>query len=185
MWLIFASCVSLSGTPEPKVEPMDNCDQAWSQLEQRDWEQWQGLPETCTWDGLTSRFTPKYEGTISGHLGTARAPATRQDLLVDGFARPVRAWARDGTVVFVEVDATDADQSLPTRLGEPGGTLDYYFITTKHEGGALVYPDKGLALLSNADRSSVIKVLLFSSTTLEAYDTSLHHPVDPVRRLKR
>jgi hypothetical protein len=164
---------------------MESCDQAWSQLEQRDWERWHGLPERCTWDGLTSTFTPKFEGTIGGHLGTTRTPAARQDLVVEGFARPVRAWERDGAVVFVEVDATEADQSLPERLGEPGGALDYYFMTTKHEGGALVYPDKGLALLSNADRSTVIKILLFSSTSLEAYDASVHHPVEPARRLKR
>ena len=41
-------------------------------------------------DGLTSTFTPKFEGTIGGHLGTTRTPAARQDLL----APPRRAAQR-------------------------------------------------------------------------------------------
>jgi len=164
---------------------MQTCEQTWDQIEKRDWEGWKGLPADCLWADATARFTPKYEGTIGFHMGTARTAAAHQELLVEGFARPLRAWERGTKVVLVEVDATEKDQDLPARLGEPGGTMDYYFMTTKLEGGALVYPDRGLALLSNEERSSVTKIFLFTPTSLDSYGDSLHHPVEPARRMRR
>ena len=161
------------------------CSPALSQIEQRAWEGWRGLPSECTWDIVTERFSPKFEGTVAFHLGTSREPASHQELTVEGFARPVRTWERDQQVVLIEVDATDSDQDLPVRLGPPTGTLDYYFMTSKIEGGALVFPDKGIAVLTNADHTTVLKILLFSPTSLEHYTESLHHPVDPARRLRR
>lgn len=186
LWLLLLACASMGRAPEPETEKtMQTCEDAWSQLEKRDWTGWSGLPAGCRWDEITARFAPKYEGTRDHYLGTARAAAVNQELLVTGFARPVKAWARDGNVVLVAVDATEADQSLPEQLGEPEGTLDWYFMTTKHSNGALVYADKGVALLANADRSTVLRIYLFSPMSLEDYASTLHHPINAARRLKR
>ncbi len=162
------------------------CEKALALIENRDWKAWRGLPASCSMAELAARYPQLSAGSGRANLGSDVVPAEFKTLQLAGHGKPLRVWYREGAVVEIELEYPEIEggfSTLSAIFGEPAATLDYYQRTVRYDKSAFVYPDRGIAVLYNPSRSAVIRIYLFAPTTLDAYERSLHHPVEPARRL--
>lgn len=173
--------------PQRNEERMDTtCDEALARVESRDWKAWTGLPAGCPVAELAARYPQLSQGSGRANLGEDVVPAGFRTLQLEGYRKPLRVWHRDGAVVQIDIEYPEIDDAFATfsaAFGAPAAELDYYQRTVRYEKSAFVYPERGLAVLYDPSRAAVIRLYLFAPTTLDAYRKTLHHPLQPARRL--
>lgn len=162
------------------------CEQALALIENRDFQTWRGLPAGCTVAELAARHPQLSAGNGLTKLGSELAPAEFKTLQLGAYRKPLRVFYRQDTVVAIEIEYPEIENgfaALSAIFGQPAATLDYYQRTVRYDKSAYVYPDRGIAVFYDPSRAAVLRLYLFTPTTLEAYQRSLHPPLTPARRL--
>jgi hypothetical protein len=136
---------------------------------------WSGLPA-----GL--RAAPDDE-TFEVVLGSEREEADLLQLpdVADGCAG--RAWLRAGVVVLVEIAwRTGAPAWPPDSRERPEARDDVVDGLVVVEAGEWIYPQRGLAVVTNQDATAARRLLGFAPTTLDVYRRLLRPDLSTVRR---
>jgi hypothetical protein len=136
---------------------------------------WSGLPA-----GL--RAAPDDE-TFEVVLGSEREEADLLQLpdVADGCA--ARAWLRGGVVVLVEIAwRTGAPAWPPDSAGEPEAQDDVVDGLVVVKAGEWIYPQRGLAVVTNQDATAARRLFGFAPTTLDVYRRLLRPDLSTVRR---
>jgi hypothetical protein len=136
---------------------------------------WSGLPA-----GL--RAAPDDE-TFEVVLGSEREEADLLQLpdAADGCA--ARAWLRGGVVVLVEISRSTGAAARPPDGGErPEARDDVVDGLVLVRAGEWIYPQRGLAVVTNQDGSAARRLFGFVPTTLDVYRRLLRPDLSTVRR---
>ncbi|MDX6317925.1 MAG: hypothetical protein QOD35_1325 [Nocardioidaceae bacterium] len=136
---------------------------------------WSGLPA-----GL--RGAPDDE-TFEVVLGAERDEADLLQLpdVADGCA--ARAWLRGGVVVLVEITWRTGAPAWPPDSGEgPEARDDVVDGLVVVEAGEWIYPQRGLAVVTNQDATAARRMFGFAPTTLDVYRRLLRPDLSTVRR---
>jgi hypothetical protein len=94
-----------------------------------------------------------------------------------------RAWLRDGEVVLLEVSWRTAAPAWPADgLESPEARADVQDGLVVVEAGELVYPRRGLSVVTNQDGTAARHLFGFVPTTLATYWRELRPDLATVRR---
>jgi hypothetical protein len=136
---------------------------------------WSGLPA-----GL--RAAPDDE-TFEVVLGSEREEADLLQLpdVAEGCA--ARAWLRGGVVVLVEIAwRTGPPAWPPDSRDRPEARDDVVDGLVVVEAGEWIYPQHGLAVVTNQDATAARRLFGFAPTTLDVYRRLLRPDLSTVRR---
>jgi hypothetical protein len=140
----------------------------------RDFRRWRGLPAGCSLTDVTSVFPLLNDGVGMSILGEQNADFRM--VMVDGYDSPVRVWSNDDHVLMLDVEFPQLSTSLDAllaELGEPEARLDSFLSTLRLEQSEWVYPSRGLTLFINPDNDVLLRLAVYSPTTLDAYKKEL------------
>jgi hypothetical protein len=160
----------------------DSCDIALDKLLAKDLASWTGLPAGCTLAMLGGKLELGTD-EARGLLGTDGAAATYRRAKAAAYDEVMKIWLRGEAIVQIGVPLPElADpRALVRTLGEPEAKLDTHFQASPavHKQGEWVYAKRGLALVLSFDRSTVMQLIVFPTTTLDDYVKRIRYVDQP------
>ena len=172
-------------TKPQRSEEMD-CKATLRILADRDFRRWPGLPAGCSLTDVTSAFPLLNDGVGLTILGEQNADFRM--VMVDGYDSPVRVWSNDDLVLMLDIEFPQLSTSLDALLaeiGEPEAKLDSFLSTLRLEQNEWVYPSRGLTLFINPDNDVLLRLAVYSPTTLDVYKKELKMNLQTRRLPKR
>jgi hypothetical protein len=147
------------------------CQSALAPLVRRELASLRGFPAGCAPDDVAVVLGPS--GSPSrGRLGDPARDVELRFYHVDGWKQEIRGWYERGRLVLVDVDRPDPSEgwrAFVQSLGDPDGRLDYAWrIHTLHDA-EWIYASRGLAVVVKPDPGLILRLALFTPTTLDKY----------------
>lgn len=154
----------------------DGCREAWRTIKDREFHAWDGVPAACDYADFDDAFERLRDERGGGTLGGAKRRAHFRMHVADGFPEPLQVWFRDDRLLLIEIPHPALPypvEDLLDRLGEPDARWDYDFDVMTVDGGAWIYPSRGLALFLDPAHETVVRISLFRSCSLDEYAETL------------
>ena len=152
------------------------CALALTQIDTKDWKHWTGLPD-CTLNDIKNHYPSLGDDHGQAKIGQPPTLAQFRMAAIPNYQHPIKVWSRDEQTILIELEYPNIESAaryFDKLWGDPEAKLDYYQRTILYQQSAYVYPDRGVAILYNPDRSAVIRIYLFAKTTLADYQKYLH-----------
>ena len=147
-----------------------------------------GLPGEVSLDDLAPFLTIDRDDVGRGQAGNPAKGRSWVAADVPAYDGGVRLWLDEddtGRVVVVEgLSPRDGDgmPALAPELGEPDAVFDAVLGPVLVRDAERVYADRGLALHVFPETGAVIRVLVFTPTTVEDYQMRLQPHHEPLRK---
>lgn len=167
----------LTGCPPAKTpaKPMTDCNAAISAFGSADPVTLRGLPATCTLADVAAALKP-LDGSSRGELGP-EAGAFDLHFFASPSLAQITAWidAR-GRVVLLDAESPPGTAAaFGAALGEPEARLDYTWGDVPLSKGEMVWPAKGVVLVASGGGKNLVRLGVFSPTTLADYEARLRY----------
>jgi hypothetical protein len=147
------------------------CQRAFGPLARRELASLRGFPAGCTPDDVAEALGPS--GSPSrGRLGDPARDVELRSYHPGGWPQEVRGWYERGQLILVDVDRPELPegwQPFVRSLGEPDGRLDYAWRIHALRDAEWVYASRGLAVVVKPDPGLILRLALFTPTTLDRY----------------
>lgn len=150
----------------------DVCRDAWRLIRNKTFHDWTGLPAACSYGDFDEAFERMGEEYGRNTLGSGKLRTRYRTYTADEYEEPLKVWFRDDDLVLIEISYPELPYpgtDLLDRLGEPDDRLDYELDVIEIEGGAWIYPPRGIALFLDAGKERVMRISLFRSCSPAEY----------------
>lgn len=177
-WPLVLVVLFVTGCPPSKIptKAMTDCSAAISAFASVDPPHLRGLSATCTLADL-SAVLKQLDGSTRGLLGNDGS-AFDIRLFSSAKLEEIHAWIDSkGTVALLDADKPPGTEAaFLAALGEPEARFDYAWGT----GGTLqkaelVWPAKGVVLVSSGHVTGLVRLGVFAPTTLADYQARLRY----------
>lgn len=150
-----------------------DCEAVLQTILAKDFTQWHGLPATCRISDIVSLFSLS-KGVGSGRLGDAKV--NFRTAAVDGYSRPIRIWFEEERILLIDIAQPEIIPDLDHHLavfGAPDVKLDSYLSTLLLNESEWVYLSRGISFFINPATQVLLRVAIFTPTSLEKYKAKL------------
>jgi hypothetical protein len=151
----------------------------------RDFRDWRGLaPDTSLGDAAAA-FEVDDDWRGSGKLGSDRREATWVSAAIEGYEEAARVWLDESLVLLIDAESPTLTTPLPVLLeavGTPEAKLTSYLGTFPIPESEWVYTGRGLTLYVNPENGILLRVAVYTATTLAVYRERLRLDLE-MRRL--
>lgn len=184
--LLFISCGSSFPQNDMSTHPANNtCQRALVLFANKEFTQWNGIPSQCSVSDVFSTFKPKMEDFAVGTLGSEYIRTSYKVCSVDNYAEPIEVWFRGDEIVKIEARyvnlSPDQFKAILQSFGEPVAQLDYYLGSALVSKAEWVFPERGISLFFNGDRTGVVKLSVYHPTSLDEYTRRIRVQPSPAR----
>lgn len=151
----------------------------------KEFTQWNGIPSECSVSDIFSIFKPNMEDFAVGTLGSEYIRTPYKVCSVDNYAEPIQVWFREDEIVKIEAQyvnlSSDQFKAILQFFGEPVEKFDYYLGNALVSKAEWVFPERGISLFFNGDRTGLVKLSVYHSTSLDKYRRRIRVQPSPAR----
>lgn len=168
------------------LDSMSTCDTIKQKIINRDFINWNGLPDNCDWTSLVGEYPLDWELRTAFPFGSSYKRRPIMMASVEGYDYPSFAFENGEAVLFQGQGPQVPDvQALIEHFGEAAACLDWQFGYLPCRESECVYPERGITLFLNSDRDRLFHIALYKPTTLENYMDNLRPKLGSKRRPRR
>ena len=184
--LTMQNCSEHQSNKVMKQNDVDKCNETLSSFADKKFDDWQGLAKECTLEKIASFFQLFKEATGSGTLGRKYIRTFFKMYIANNYEKHIKVWFRDNKIIKIEAsfpEIPNGHELLVKKYGEPTARLDFYLDIMLVKEGEWVYADKGISLFFSSKKEKLIKLHVYSPTSIENYKDSIYY-FTPMREFK-
>lgn len=174
--IIFSFSQFCNSKPAKEKIMLEDCRIKIQKLLAQDFSGWDGVPKDCAADSIKNIIPPRSLQEFIGFLGSQKLAYKYYLGEAPGYSTPIQVWHDQQKVLKIDLKFPDIvlePDYFVTHFGEPESKSDYYFNQVLFKQSEWIYASRGIVLRLNGDLSKVIKISVFSSTSVGEYSNNL------------